>query len=335
MVRSNHQGGPASMPNRIHGADIEVTTEPFAPILSRELAVEAARPHSRVASALLGEIVNNGTWVLARCADSGSGEEDVDLAALGFYRTVIEMADGIDVSVRKSAVTPAVPQLRTLFEASLQLQYVLEDPTKYCERALAWFTAESIARLRRYKRYDKTTPAGIEFLDDKAADEAGSRVREVDQAMVARAIANMESLLAEPHVLPFKQKHDALVAAKKRPPFWCELSDGPRSRRDLARHLRLHATYGVLYSHWSGISHAEDIHTFFMHVPGKGGAIRPLREPSELFEVSGMAATFALRSTKQMLEHFRKGEDSYKRWYIERVRPLYRAVTRMHEREDQ
>lgn len=316
----------------IHQADLVGSTEPHEAIMPpRDIAAEAARAHSRPASALLREIVNNGTWVLVRCAGAGCGEVDVDLAALGFYRTVIEMADGIDVSIRESSVTPAVPQLRTLFEASMQLQYVVEDPLRYRERALAWCASHAIARLRRYRRYDKTTPAGKEFIADMAADETAPRVREVDQAQVARAIANMESLLAKPHLLPFKQRFDSLVAAKKPLRLWCELCDGPSSRRDLARHLKLHLSYSELYSHWSSTSHAEDLYTVFVHVPGQGEVIRPLRDSTELLRVSGMAASFALRSTRHMLEHFRKGEDSYARWYVEKVRPLYRVVMRMDE----
>ena len=88
-----------------------------------------------------------------------------------------------------------------------------------------------------------------------------------------------------------------------------------------------------MYSQWSATSHAEDVRAFFMHVPGRGGVIRPLRDPSALLHVAGMAATFALDSTRRVLEHFREGEDSYRRWYIESVRPLYRAVMRMDERE--
>jgi len=315
------------MTSPIHQPDVELTSEPFGPILARDIAAEAARPHSRLASALLREIVNNGTWVLARCADSGCGEVDVDLAALGLYRTVIEMADGVDVSIRQSVVIPAVPQLRTLFEASMQLQYILEEPLKYRERGLAWFTWDAIARLKRYKRFDKNTPAGKEYIAERVTDEAASRVTEADQAKVAEAIANMESLLANPHVLPFKQRYDAIKAAGKHPRLWCELCGGPRSRRELARQLKLHVTYSVLYGHWSRTSHAEDLYTFFMNVPGQGGAIRPLREASELLSIGGTAATFALRSTKRMLEHFRKGEDSYARWYVEKVRALYLPVT--------
>lgn len=315
------------MTEPIHQGDLEVRTTAHDSIMPpREVAAEAARAHSRPASALLREIVNNGTWVLVRCAGSVSGEMDVDLAALGFYRTVIEMADGVDVSIRESSVTPAVPQLRALFEASLQLQYVVEDRSNYRERALAWFAWHYVARLKRYERYDPTTPAGKQFVAEKADDETGPRLREIDHAKVAAGIARMHSLLAKPHALPFKQRYDALVAAKKPPRFWCQLCGGPANRRELARHLRLGAVYSELYSHWSATSHAEDLYTFFMHVPGQGGAIRPLRGSDGLLRVSGMAATFALRSTKQMLAHFREGEDSYDRWHKQNVSPLYRAV---------
>jgi Family of unknown function (DUF5677) len=314
-----------------HEADPTPTPPHDAIMPMREIAAEAARPLSRPASALLREIVGNGTWVLARCAASCSGEVDVDLAALNSYRTIIEMADGIDVSIRESSVTPAVPQLRTLFEASLQLRYILEDPAKYRERSLAWFAAEAIARLRRYRRYDKSSPAGREYLADKAADETGSHVRDPDQEEVARSIADMESVLTMPHVLPFKLKHDTLASAGIRLRFWCQLCDGPRTRRDLARHLKLSLTYSELYTDWSGVSHATDTHASFMHVPGKGGVIRPLRDHGRLLRVATVAASFALSSTRRMLEHFRQGEDSYSRWYAEKVRPNYLSVAGMSE----
>ena len=318
------------MTEPIFQADLEVATKAHDSIMPpREVAAEAARAHSRPASALLREVINYGTWVLVRCANSGCREDDVDLAALGFYRTVLEMADGVDASIRESAVTPAVPQLRTVFEASLQLQYVLEDLTKYRERALAWFAWHYITRLKRYERYDPTTPAGKQFALEKATDETGPWLRDMDQAQVAKGIARMHSLLGKPHVLPFKQRYDSLVAAKRTPRFWCSLSSGPANRRELAKHLRLVTVYAELYSSWSGVSHAEDLYTFFMHVPGKGGAIRPLRGSEGLLRVAGLAATFVLRSSRHMLAHFRGGEESHDRWYTEKVRPLYRAVMQM------
>jgi hypothetical protein len=46
-----------------------------------------------------------------------------------------------------------------------------------------------------------------------------------------------------------------------------------------------------------------------------------------LLRVAGTAASLTLGSTKHILDHFRSGEGDYGRWFKDKVRPLFRAVT--------
>ena len=172
-----------------------VPTDAHPNILDRDIAHVSARPAADTVSVLLREVVNHATMALVRCEGAGCGEENVDLAALFLYRHMIEMTDGVDVLVLESAVTPAVPLLRSVFEASLALEYILEDSGKYKERALSWIAYYAIRRREGFRRLDHTRPENAEFEADRVADVHGDRVVHVKQEQVEFAIKNMDELL--------------------------------------------------------------------------------------------------------------------------------------------
>lgn len=55
---------------------------------------------------------------------------DAHLVILMLYRHVIEMIDAIEALLEQSVVNPAYLQLRSAFEAYLQLEWILKENTK-------------------------------------------------------------------------------------------------------------------------------------------------------------------------------------------------------------
>ena len=96
-------------------------TDSHPAILDRDLSVAGARPAIELVTNTLGEVINYSTWALVRCQASGTGEADEGLAPLTLYRHLIEMTDGIEVLLGRCCPGPAIPLLRSSYEARLAL----------------------------------------------------------------------------------------------------------------------------------------------------------------------------------------------------------------------
>ena len=72
-------------------------------------------------------------------------KKERNLPLLMSYLHILEMADGIDVLLSQSCVTPAIPLLRSMFESNLGITYMLEKDTD--ARSYDWLVAHYRARL--------------------------------------------------------------------------------------------------------------------------------------------------------------------------------------------
>jgi hypothetical protein len=111
-----------------------------------------------VASPLLQELVNYGTNAYVRCGTSASGKENEDVAAIILYLQIVEMTDGIEALVSQSCPAPAIPLVRSSFEALLFLDYILE--LDYVRRSLSWLVGYVHNRLDSYALLDTSTIRG-------------------------------------------------------------------------------------------------------------------------------------------------------------------------------
>ena len=100
-------------------------------------------------------------------------------------------------------------------------------------------------------------------------------------------------------------------------------ADAPRSIRQLANRLDHQAEYDTLYTAWSDVAHAVGFATFF-----RDGHFDGVRSPERLQEVLSLAAVLQLRSTRLLIDLFRKGEN-YSRWHEREIRDSLNRLTRM------
>lgn len=297
-------------------------SKPLDRVLYRELSVVQAKDTIDVACPLLQELVNYGTNALARCATSVTGRVEDDLAILALYRHIIEMTDGIEVLLSHCCPIPAVPLLRSSFEGLLSMEYILEDEEHYVSRSLSWLVVYAHQRLAMYERLDPSTPRGARFKSTFEDDQLSMNVPLPPAAEVQRAQANLQSLLAKPHLQPVEAEYK-----RHRRPRLFQLFDGPANLHDLAAHLRRGAQYEFLYRRWSAIAHSQDLALFLDRAEDGGLAIGRLRDPSEVKQVASLAASFILRATRFILGKLRSGED-IRSWYGTEVRERYMAIAR-------
>jgi hypothetical protein len=137
-------------------------TDEFKTLLDRDFSRVAVKPIVEIARPLLRELVNHGLMAFRRCEGEAAenGGENEDVAALLLYRHVIEMADGIEVLICESCGTTAIPVLRSEFEASLALSYLLEQDAEYVQRSLSWLVANMHAGIKARRVLEPGTQAG-------------------------------------------------------------------------------------------------------------------------------------------------------------------------------
>jgi len=302
-------------------------TKPLEAILYRDLSKVAAKNIIEIASPLLQELVNYSTNALRRCETSTSGNKDEDLAVLMLYLHIIEMTDGIEVLVSQSCPAPAIPLVRSSFEALLSIKYILE--ADYVRRSLSWLVDYAHKRLAFYcEPMDPSTDRGKAFQKALGAHEyeAMQNLPLPPQAEVQEMITNWQDFLAKPHIQPIEAEFQRCKKERKRRPNWYQLFGGPgRSLYALAHHLKRGVDYEVLYRHWSSIAHAHDLSRFITGPTEGDSAIRRLRDPSEIKEATRHAALYILEATRLILGRFRPGED-IARWYTREVHQRFLII---------
>jgi hypothetical protein len=295
-----------------------VPTKPLESILYRELSKVEAKELIEVASPLLQELVNYATNALVRCSTSVSGKVDEDVAIFALYRHIIEMTDGIEVLISQSCVIPAIPLLRSSFEAFLSIEYILEKDKEYPRRSLAWLIGYVHERLDMYERFDPSTLKGQEFKKFLDQDKTMSIVKMPPSSEAQKAIADLKPILSKPHFKDVEKEYSSYKKARR----WYSLFGGPSNLRALAEYLKRGAQHAFLYRQWSTASHAQDLLPFLARTEKGESGIGSIRNPKEMKTVTSFASTFILGATRLIIEKLRPGEN-FSKWYMEEVRERY------------
>jgi hypothetical protein len=285
------------------------------------LSKVAATDITTIVCPLLQELVNYGTGVLARCMTDSSYRKDIDLAIVALYRHVLEMTDGTEVLLAQACANPAIPLVRSSFEALLYIKFITEHDESYERRSLAWLVNYVHLRLDMYERLDPSTAKGLDFATQFSRDIVCRTVLLPAAADARQAMANLKIFLDKPGIQPVEAEFTRVQKGK-----WYSMFGGPQNLRELAKSLRCAGQYDVLYRRWSRTAHAEDLLALLGRNTHGEPAIRRLRNTSQVREVASFASAFALGATIAVLGKLRPGEN-VRKWYLREVRPLYDATT--------
>jgi hypothetical protein len=301
-------------------------TKALQSVLYRELSKVKADQIVPNASPLLQEIINYSTHALVRCATSVSGNKDEDIAISALYRHVIEMIDGVEVLISQACSVPAVPLLRSAFEALLSIQYILKTEQDYGRRALAWLVGYIHKRIDMYERLDPTTSMGQSAQRLIQDDDIAANVLLPPSQDLQQFAANLHALLSEPHFQSIEAEFQRCQQKHAGNIYWYQLFNGPSSLYKLAEHLGRGGQYEILYRSWSTTTHAQDLLPFIAQTTKGEATMGGLRDPNLVRETVRFAAPILLETTKHILGKFRPGEDSFDKWYKQNVAALYLSV---------
>ena len=305
-------------------------TGEFEQILGRDRAKVNAHAFIEAACPLLRELVNYGATALARCSKAPDsdrrGGRDEDVAAIALYRHLLELVDGVEVLLSNGCSEASVPIVRSTFETSLSLRFILHDRDRYSQRSLAWVYQSALDQIGDAERYAPESERGRVFSDDFRRQFEDVQLSEL-ATMSSDRITSLKCLLDLEHFQAVRSEYESLRKKKDRP-NWYELFEGPRNVRELARTVGWGGVYALFYSDWSRAVHGLGASVHIQPGKSSGIAINALRTPLNFQFRAQLVAVLVLDATRMILDHFRPGE-RIGVWYEREVRSPFLALSNL------
>jgi hypothetical protein len=263
-----------------------------------------------------------GTHLFAALCDKEHMKRGGQLPPIMIYRYILDLGDSIATLLRFGAGASAFSILRSLFESSLALQFILEGNRLHSERANAYYVSYLIGKHKVLRKQDGSTDMGTQFrtlvLDDPALKdtEFPQRDTRADRDKIDQLLSSEDYQL---YWNNYKQ------AKKKGKPYdWYCLCSDVTSRRGLANVLKREGEYEVLYSYLSSIAHAEDVFSEYI-IPEQTGEsqrirIHKLRGTEKQFKiVTSMTANYLMMANDQIFYTYLPAHDELRnlfgKWY--------------------
>jgi len=297
-------------------------TKPVETLFDPDYVKVQIRPLLDLAIPLLEEARNFALNAFARCSYRPDGGDE-NLAVLLPYLHSTEMLDGIAVLLAEAAVAPAVLQMRSMFEALLTIEYVLEGDM--VRRGHAYLVGDVVARLEAVERADPTSEAGKrlrQFASSELGDSDALSLN-LPEGEIDRQRELLEQLLSRPHWKESYDEYRRLKNARRTGRVrWYQLFGGPNDLFSLAAKLGHGGIYETVYRWASGTAHVEDAVRRIVVPTGAGeAAARHFRDPSVFVTVAELALTLSTTATYKVIEHYRHSElPQLRDWYQRELR---------------
>jgi hypothetical protein len=317
-------------------------TKPIQFLLDRSFSAEHLKSQISISSPFLIEIVNFSTHAFIKAQESMEKEPNTNFALFSFYLKMIELADGIEVLLGKSCISPAIPLLRIMFELNTYIHYLLSNHYKH--RSLAWLYVSFTEELKVARNFDVGTEEWKKFEISKENDLYAKNTDFSRVSSRARKILNLQtSFLNDKQMQPirteftrvkefYKFKEDSKIK-------WYSLfPDDPNKKEpnsffQLCRLLKKEAIYKLLYNPWSSSLHDADYKIFLKRLKINLQIERVIRNPDEFNTVVFYASTFLLDTIRSTADYFHANVNISK-WYVKEVEKSYLYFTKELEKEN-
>ena len=285
-------------------------------ILDRDEAVNFGTAISEPLDSLRA-FVDYGTHLVLRCYYTSEKSLKDVVALFSLFKNALSMADAIEVMMRQGVIRPSQLQLRSLFEVSVTLQWVLQESGDEPgdERARAYH----VANLRR-RRLDASRD--LPGTDENEAfqyfwDTAGDRTPSPEREREIRAqIANLNKELSGPSLCDLNKKFEAFYQKNRYEQDWYKIL-GKRSFHDIAKDLDRTAEYAMIYTSGSEVMHGST-YSGQLAFDDSEITIDLLRSPKEIGYSLRLAMVLTLNMIRSTLEYYRPAEvENLKRKYRE------------------
>jgi len=274
-----------------------------------------------LASEKLEKEIQWGVRLLFRSIQAVNGKFEDNAAIFLLYRHIIETTDSINVLIKECCTNPAQVLLRSSFEALLSLEYIFEDDT--IKRSLACYHDFINSEIAYGNSLMSSTSEGKELKKALSEDKFLSDAKiKFDSMEVSNILKNCKKVLEKAKFEEYNTERELLLK-KSKWPKWFRYFNGPKSIKQLSKHLKGLGRYLSFYPGWSRVSHAIDFSQLNLNIKGSVLQMKPIRNGEELLNLITGTSICLINSTLMMVENFRSGErDSLRRWYIETIKPI-------------
>ncbi len=207
-------------------------------------------------SDLIDESINFGTHILKWDVENHIEKKDDGIISL-FLRNCIELGDGISILIRQSSIDPGTILLRTLFENSLGILYLLE---KNEEQRLYSFMVWRIKKdIKYYKQFISSYPSNAELKSKLKKDKLQlSLDKFFDREEIKNIIERKVEFLNKPKFKQISLEYEK-CSKKRNNPNWYSLFDGPRNIKELSYYFGKIVEYEFQYRKYSENVHATGL----------------------------------------------------------------------------
>ncbi|SFF24634.1 DUF5677 domain-containing protein [Spirosoma endophyticum] len=307
-------------------------TEPVPSILSREIEEADIIEAIGLYTEGLDEFVNFGTqiidWELKR-----DEMKQLDVVVISKFRNILELADAISVLLKQGAVDPCKIVLRTLFEITLGLEYVLQNDSD--RRALCYRFFGFNRQLTLDKRHDPQNSNYKTYQEEYKYGHVFQGVPEITN--LKERIDFLQGWIDRPeHAVVKAEFHQVKKSSHEWFTPFSELSNmdsngNPkllRGIKDLAKYLHKFDLYEILYKDWSTSVHGLDTITGTFFRSGEDGlSMLALRQPLIAHEVTNITFRFVESAlslmTKRNMDKFGEIIWWYKSFDINYLKPIF------------
>ena len=305
-------------------------TEPIKEILPRGLFLEIEETLLHF-SKLIDEFVNFGTHVLSWVIEESKGSDE-QMPLTMFLRDLLEKSDSISTLIRNSNIEPSKIVLRSLFETTLYIRYLVEE--NFEDRSMSFLIWNAKNKIRTLKAFDKNDQSYQETLRLLEKDEFFDKTFLDEIPSAELNIKKQLKILSLPDYQRYDKEYERIKKADKRNPNWYSLFNGPKSIQQLALKVNIPFLYEILYRKWSENVHGTDIisgRIVKRENPnleaGKVNAdIVQINIPKDAQEITSYTLLLILMTIIKLRDKkLKKREQEIKEWYIS-VRPEYHQI---------
>lgn len=276
---------------------------------------------------IIRQSVYAGTHILDHLLSNPPGKNS-HLAPLMLYRHALELGDAIGTLLRFGSSTSASILVRSLFETSLGIEFILEENIFHEDRASCYQAFYQIERFNNFTRYDPGTKEGTELHRILDAD------KKLNEAVFPRKDLSNERKAVEKvlNSIRYKPHWDKYKTTKQKPKHWYSLCSKAPELRSLARLIGRESEYVLLYKMLPESAHGSDVLSGVLRRREERVVeVHKLRGPVEkIKEATSMTAGYLVRCHNVVLDTYLKGHHLHKwftRWYIEDYRTSFMWVT--------
>ncbi|KTB49237.1 hypothetical protein DEALK_01490 [Dehalogenimonas alkenigignens] len=269
-------------------------------------------------SSVLQEAINYATTAYQKCVLSKEGKTDEAFPPLATYLHIIQLADSIEVLITHGCGSPNHLLLRSMFEARLSLEYLLEKNRE--ERSKAWIVKNKIDQMNSCELMTPTTKKGAELEQAFAKDETFRYTGRLPIPDISKETEKLEEDLNQPSYKPFYDEYKKMVSMGNIHPEWYSFFNGPRNIKALAKHLNQGSLYLTLYASWSRISHMNDAHHLTARTLDGNSFLGPIRNQRDIAHISTMALSILVLSTQLAINNYCPYYlKSFSKWYAKEI----------------